>query len=142
VQAARDGLNRRTPVFSVWVVMGRQAALAMDLAIGLGSGVAVSAVCGPRDAAALEIHADTVAVAQEFLAIDDRSADRDFISQRSDLCHFARLPWAAGNYAGTMGTDVIRIGQFCSIDRLILRLAEMHNNGDWYALLDASVESA
>src|SRR5712664_38238 len=112
------------------------------LALGLGSGTAISAVGGPRDAVAMEIQSDEVAVVQEFLAIDNLSADRDFVFQRSDLRHFARLPGAAGNHAGAMSTDVIRTGQLCSVGRLILQLGKAHNNGDWQAFLHASVESA
>ena len=90
----------------------------------------MSAVCGPCDAAVLEIQSDTVAVVHEFLAIDNFSADRDFIFQASDFSHFADLPWAAGNHARTVSTDVIRISQFFSVDRLILRLGEAHNYSD------------
>ena len=90
----------------------------------------MSAVCGPRDAAVLEIQSDTVAVVHEFLAIDNFSADRDFIFQGSDLSHFANLLGAAGNHAGTMSTDVIRISQFCSVDRLVLRFGEADNYSD------------
>src|SRR5260370_40566945 len=109
----------------------RLAMLTVGLADGLRSSAAVTAVRGPRDAAALEIHSEAVAVVREFLAIDNDSADRDFIFQRSDLCQFARLPGAAGNHADTVGTDVIRAGQFCPVGRLILRAGEAHNNRDW-----------
>jgi len=109
----------------------RLAMLAEGLADGLRSSAAVTAVRGPGDAAALEIHSEAEAVVREFLAIDNDSADRDFIFQRSDLCRFARLPGAAGNHAGAVSTDVIRTGQFCSVGRLILRVGEAHNNRDW-----------
>ncbi len=101
------------------------------MAPGLGLSIAVSAVRGPRDTTAPEIQSDEVAVVREFLAIDDLSADRDFIFQRSDLCRFASLPRAAGNHAGTVCTDVIRVGQLCSVGRLILRVGEAHHNRDW-----------
>src|SRR5260370_566862 len=100
----------------------------------------MSAVGGPCDVVAMEIQYDEVAVVQTFLAIDNLSEDRDFVFQRSDLRQFARLPWAAGNHAGAMSTDVIRTGQLCSVGRLILRVSETHDNRDWYAFLHASVE--
>src|ERR1700687_5339705 len=105
--------------------------MAVDLTGGLGSGASVSAERGPSDAAVLEIQSDAVAVVQEFLAIDNRSADRDFIFQASDLRRFANLPRATGNHAGTVSTEVIRISQFCSVDRLILRMGEAHHYSDW-----------
>src|SRR6202158_1215820 len=111
--------------------MGCRGVMALDLTGGLGSGASVSAERGPRDAAFLEIQSDAVAVVQQFLAIDNRSADRDFIFQASDMRRFANLPRATGNHAGTVSTEVIRISQFCSVDRLILRLREAHNYSDW-----------
>ena len=111
--------------------MGCRAVQAVDLASGLRSGAAVSAVRRPSDAAVLEVQSDAVAVVHEFLAIDNLSADRDFIFQASNLRNFANLPRAAGNHAGTVSTEVIRISQFCCVDRPILRLVEAHNYGDW-----------
>ena len=58
------------------------------------------------------------------------------------MCHFANLPGAAGNHAGTVSADVIRIGQFWFAGRFILRTGEADNNCDWYALLHASAEYA
>jgi len=110
--------------------------------VGPGSGATVSAVCGPRDAAVLEIQSDEVAVVRKHQAIGDLSADDDFILQGSDLCHFANLPRAAGNHAGTVSTDVICIGQFWLAGRLILRLGEADNNSDWDAFLHASAQYA
>src|SRR5260370_16701633 len=67
-----------------------------------GSGAAVSAVGGPRDAAALEIQSDEVAVVRAFLAIDNLSADRDFVFQGSYLRTFTSLPLPAGHPPRTL----------------------------------------
>ena len=105
-----------------------------------GSGAAVSAVRGPRDAVVLEIQSNEVAVVREHQAIGDLSAEGAFFFQGSDLCHFANLPGAAGNHAGTVSTDVIRIGQFWLLGSLILYMGKADNDSDWDAFLHASAE--
>src|SRR6266404_4072668 len=104
--------------------------------------LAVRSVRGPRDGAVLEIQSDKVAVVREHQAMGDLSADGGFIFQGSDLCHFANLPRAAGNHAGTVSTDVICIGQFWFAGRLILLMGEAHNYSDWDAFLHTSAKYA
>lgn len=110
--AFRPNRRKRTchwPTFFDRAASYRRAVLAMDLASELGLGSVVITVRGPRDAVILELQSDAVAIVREFLAIDDLSADRDFIFKRSDLCRLPSLPETLGNNAGAVSTDVIRI---------------------------------
>src|SRR5712691_8694116 len=92
-----------------------------ELAGRLGVSVAVSTVGGPRDGVAIEIQPNAIAVVREFVAINNLSSDSDFIFHTRYLCHFTGLPMAFGNHASTVSTDVFRVGQFCSVGRLLLR---------------------
>src|SRR5258708_10682232 len=94
-----------------------------------GSGSFVRFVGRPGDAAIIEIQSDAVTVVREFLAIDDLSKQRGFIFQRSDLCCVSSLPRAAGNHAGTVSANVIRISHFGL--SLIMRVGQVHNNRHW-----------
>src|SRR5260370_6991701 len=100
--------------------------LAMDLASELGLGFVIIAVSGPRDAVVLDLQSDAIAIVQEFLAIHDLSADRDFIFDRSDLCQFPSSPGTLGNNAGAVSTDVIRIGHLAPVVTLIFPAATPH----------------
>src|SRR5467141_766950 len=98
--------------FLLMACKGCRAVPSADLIPGLGSGAAVSPERGPGDGAPSEIQSDAVAVVQEFLAVDDLSADGGFLSQRCDLYDLAGLPRAACNYASAVDADVVRVGHF------------------------------
>src|SRR2546422_310256 len=117
------GLKETACMRRVWAdrnARGSFESIHPELARRSGASVAVSAVGGPRDAATIEIQSDAIAVVREFVAINNLSADSDFIFHTGYLCHFTGLPMAFGNQASTVSTDVFRIGQFRSVGRLIL----------------------
>jgi len=106
-----------------------------------GSGAGVSAIDGSGAVGTLERQTDDVAVVAAFAAVDNLAAEGNLFFQGPDLCHFAGAPGTLGDHTRAMSTDVIRVGQFCSVGRLILHLTQVHDYRNRKALFHSSLKS-